>query len=126
MQEGTCQAIPERRAWATYNLGVIHWTLFGNGDNARLEFLSAIKDFEMYGYGKIPKTLKIMHAGAVENAMLCALSFDEFEDLAAQLRVLTPNMPILTGLVPKVRETRERGEPWSNLLFLFASVASVI
>jgi hypothetical protein len=113
--------IPERRAWATYNIGVLHWMRFGNGDAARREFLAAIENFETHGYGKLPQALKIMHAGAIENAMLCALSFDEFEELASRLRVLTPDMPILAGLLPKVREARERGEPWSNLLFLFAS-----
>lgn len=113
--------IPDRRAWATFNIGVLHWTRFGNGDSARREFLAAAKDFDTHGYPNRPQFKIALHAAAIENAMLCALSFDEFEELAARLRALTPDMPILAGLVPKVREARERGEPWSNLLFLFAS-----
>lgn len=61
-----------------------------------------------------------MHANALENAMLCALSFDEFENLAARLHALTPGVPILTGLVPEVRESRERGDSWSDRLFSLA------
>jgi tetratricopeptide (TPR) repeat protein len=114
--------IPDRRAWATYNLGAIHFHLLGDGEAARREFLAAIGDFESYGYAQSPR-VSVMHANAIENAMLCALSFDEFEGLANRLRLLTkdiPMIPILVGLVPEVREARECGEPWAHCLLDFA------
>jgi hypothetical protein len=111
--------IPDRRAWASFNLGVMHWARFGNGEAARREFLSAAAEFDAHGYGQIPQ-LKMLHAGAIENAMLCALSFDEFDELAGRLRALTPDMPILAGLVPVVYQEREEGKPWSDLLIHFA------
>jgi hypothetical protein len=110
---------PERRAWASFNLGTIHWHLLGNGVAARREFLASIADFEAHGYGHLP-VLKTMHANALENMMFCALSFDEFEDLAARLHALTPGVPVLTGLVPVLQERRKRGDPWSGALFALA------
>jgi hypothetical protein len=111
--------IPDRRAWASYNLGAIQWHYFGNGLAARREFLASIYDFDTHGYGKRPQ-FKTYHANALENAMLCALSFDEFENLAAGLNALMPGVPILTGLVPQVRDSRERGDSWSHQLFSLA------
>lgn len=112
--------IPEQRAWISYNLGVLNWIHFGNGVNARREFLLAINDIENYGYGKTP-ALKIMHANAVENAMLCALSYNEFEELAKKLRILAPNEPILSGLLPKVRKLRESGNSWAEFSLMNAT-----
>jgi hypothetical protein len=111
--------IPDRRAWASYNLGTIHWHLLGNGEAARREFLASISDFDTHGYGQHIQ-LRVVHANALENAMLCALSFDEFENFAARLHVLTPGVPILTGLVPEIRDAHERGDPWSDRLFSLA------
>jgi endogenous inhibitor of DNA gyrase (YacG/DUF329 family) len=111
--------IPDRRAWATYNLGAIYWHHLGNGLAARREFMAAISDFKTYGYGQRPQ-LKTMHANALENAMLCALSFDEFEDFTSQLNTIAPGIPILTGLVPEVQKWRERGDSWSGRLFSIA------
>jgi hypothetical protein len=111
--------LPDRRAWASYNLGTIHWHHLGNGLAARREFLASIADFDTHGYGQHPK-LRVVHANALENAMLCALSLDDFEDLAARLHALTPGVPILTGLVPEVRKWRERGDSWSDQLFALA------
>lgn len=111
--------IPDRRAWATCSLGMFHWHSFGDGVAARREFLAAAADFDTHGYGQHPQ-LRLIHAAAIENAMLCALSFDEFEDLAKQLRALTADMPILAGLVPTVREKHEHGEPWSDILLNLA------
>jgi tetratricopeptide (TPR) repeat protein len=108
--------IPWRRAWATYNLATIYWHHLGNGLEARHEFLAAIDDFEQFGYGDAP-IFKTVHANALENAMLCALSYDEFEDLAGKLTVISPGIPVLTGLVPEVNKHRERGKPWSDSLF---------
>jgi hypothetical protein len=109
----------DRKAWATFNLGVIHWTKLGNGDRARTEFLAAATGFEEHGSHR-SEAFRLMHAAAIENAMLCALSYEEFDQLAVRLRELTPEMPILAGLVPKVCEARERGAPWSDMLLTIA------
>ena len=111
--------IPDRRAWASYNLGVTHWHRLGDGLAARREFLACISDFDTHGYGQRPM-MRTMHANALENAMLCALSFDEFEDLGERLNALSPGVPILTELVPRVLDWRERGDSWSDGLFSFA------
>jgi len=108
--------IPDRRALASYNLGAIHFHMLGNGEAARREFLAAAGEFDAHGYGQHPQ-LHVIHANALENAMLCALSYDEFERLAARLQAVTPAVPILTELVPEVSEARERGESWSHQLF---------
>jgi len=112
--------IADRRALITYNLGAIQWHLLGNGIAARREFLTTISEFEKSGYGQNPN-LKIVHANALENAMLNALSFDEFENFAAKLNALTPGIPILTGLVPEVKKWRERGDSWTDRLFGMAA-----
>lgn len=111
--------IPDRRALASYNIGTIHWHHLGDGLAARREFLASIADFESYGYGQLPM-LKVVHANALENAMLCSLSFEEFENLATRLQAIAPGVPILVGLLPEVREALERGDPWSHQLFDFA------
>jgi len=111
---------PTRRAWAGYNLGTIYWHRLGDGLNARKYFLATIADFDTYGYGNSP-ALMVMYANALENAMLCALSYDEFENLAAELQNLTPNAAILIQLVPGFHEARERGDAWSDQLFYLAS-----
>ena len=108
--------IQDRRAFATYNLGIIYWARLGNGVAARREFLAAASQFDVHGYGQNPN-LRLCHTGALENAMLCALSYEEFEALAERLRALAPETLILAGLLPAVRETRECGEPWSHMLF---------
>lgn len=108
--------IPWRKAWATYNLATIYWHHLGNGLEARREFLAAIDIFEQFGYADAPM-FKTVHANALENAMLCALTYDEFEGLADKLTAISPGIPILTGLVPDVNNHRDRGKPWSDSLF---------
>jgi hypothetical protein len=110
---------PCYRAWVSYNLGVTNWILLGNGLVAHREFLSSIAEFKTYGYEENPNS-RVIHANALENAMLCALSFEEFEELANELNVLTPGVPILVGLVPEVRKARERGDSWLTQLFSIA------
>lgn len=110
---------PGRRLFATYNLGAIHYHRLGDGEAARQELLAAIKDFEAQGHGQ-GQNAQVVYANALENAMLLALSFSEFESLATRLEAANPGIPILTGLVPVVKEARERGESWSHLLLNFA------
>jgi hypothetical protein len=112
--------IPTRRAYATYALGVLFWAEFGDGVAARRKFLDAATEFDAADYER-QSPLKLIHAAALENAMLCALSFDEFEELAERLRALTPDMPVLAGLIPTTRTEREHGMPWSYMLLRLAA-----
>ena len=105
---------------ANYSLGEIHWHKLGNGVSARSCYQACIDDFEKHGYGQSPD-LRTVHANSLEKAMLCALSFDEFEDLAGRLRAISPRAPILSGLLPEVRTGRERGESWTRRLFALAA-----
>jgi hypothetical protein len=108
--------IPDRYAWATYNLGAIYYHLFGDGEAAREEFIAATAKFDAHGYGKRPRFIQI-HSAAIENTMLMALSFEEFERLAERLKKLTPDAPVLAGLVPQVNDLKDRGGPWSDAMF---------
>ncbi len=111
--------IPARRALARYNRGAIYWHRLGDGVAARREFRAAIDEFDTHGYGEQPQ-IKVLHANALENLMLCALSFKEFERLAARLDALAPGLPILVGLRPEIRTWRERGDSWAGRLFALA------
>lgn len=113
------QAPPELKAFASYNIGVIYFQMLGHGEAARTEFLQAIERFEQHGYGRNLQ-VNVIHANALENAMLCSLSFDEFENLAARLESLTPGVPIIVELVPEIKKRRAEGQPWRNQLFGFA------
>ena len=53
--------------------------------------------------------------------MLCALSFSEFEGLAARAKELTPDSLIVTQLTPQTLKARDEGQPWSDQLFAIAS-----
>jgi hypothetical protein len=111
---------PDMLAWAAYNLAVTHWTRLGNGDAARREFNAAIAIFDEHGRDEILKPFRGMLPNALENAMLLALSFDEFEHLASRVRVLTPNAPAVTRLTPEMLKARDEGQPWSDQLFNIA------
>src|SRR5262249_8715212 len=92
----------------------------GNGDTARREFNAVIAVFDEHGYRQIPRRLRGHLSYAVDNAMLLALSFDEFERLASRAKALTPNAPIVTKLTPETLKERDEGQPWSDQLFKFA------
>ena len=61
-----------------------------------------------------------MRANALENLMLSAVSFDEFEHFAARLAALAREMPILIGLPPVIYKIRDSGGSWSTALFQMA------
>jgi hypothetical protein len=110
---------PDRRASASLNLGLIYWRQLGNGMEARRHFRACIDECDAQSDGQAADTRGLL-ASALENAMMCALSFDEFEDLARRLRDLSPRLPVLTGLAPEVQSGRERGESWAQRLFALA------
>src|SRR5712691_1713101 len=111
---------PDMLAWASYNLGVTHWARLGNGDAARREFNATVAIFDKHGRDKISKPLRGLLPNALDNAMLLALSFDEFEHLASRVKALTPNAPTVTTLTPETLKARDEGQPWSNQLFHIA------
>jgi len=111
---------PVDRALASYNLGAYYWAHLGNGEAARREFHAVAEIFDEHGRGQFPSNLRVLQPNALENEMLCAVSFDEFEALAERLRVLAPNAPIVTRLVPEVHRARENGERWSARMMAIA------
>ena len=112
--------IPHRNACAEFMLGGIYWTRLGDGVQARRHFLSCISVFDSDPQ-LLETPFKTMYANALENAMLCALSHAEFDDLARRLLLVVPDEPILSGLVPNVRDWVRQGSSWSQVL---ASIAA--
>lgn len=111
---------PNLVALASYNLGATEWARLGNGDAARREFNAVVAVFDEHGRDKISKHLRGMLPNALENAMLCALSFDEFGSLAARVKALTPKSLIVIQLTPETLKARDEGQPWSDRLFAIA------
>lgn len=109
--------IPARYLFLTFNLGVIYWSKLGNGIAAKSEFRSAADVEELEDS---QEEFRVLKANALENLMLCASSFDEFDIYTARLHELAPNEPILSGLVPVVQKERETGGPWSSMMFQLA------
>jgi len=109
--------IPFRRLYLTFNIAVVYWDKIGNGLAARDELLAAAnaEDPELD-----QPVARAMRANAIENLMLSALSFDEFDDFAGKLRKLAPEMPVLSGLPPVIEEMRVCGAPWSSALIQMA------
>ena len=112
---------PGLLVWASYNLGATHWARLGNGDAARREFNTVIAIFDEHAHDRISKRLWGMLPKALDNAMLLALSFDEFERLASRVRALTPDALTATKLTPETLKARDEGQPWSDQLFNIAS-----
>jgi len=97
----------------TYNIGAVNWDKLGNGLTAKNEFLVLAN---AYGTGRDPQAARVLRANALENLMLCASSFDEFDAFTAQLRALAPEMPVVSGLPPIIHEMRDLASPWSSAL----------
>ena len=101
-------------AAVSYELGSVQWARLGNGDAARREFNAAVAVFDLDGREKISEEVSGVLRYALENAMLCALSFSEFEGLAARAKELTPDSLIVTQLTPQTLKARDEGQPWSD------------
>ncbi len=110
---------PALRAVVTYNIGTVCWSRLGDGIAARAAFLDAVTACDDLSYGEDAR-LKVVHANAIENSMLCALSYDEFFDLADRLDRLVADVPILQGLRPRVESARDRGDAWWSTLMSIA------
>ncbi len=121
LEEGRRQTgDPDALALASYDLGATHWARLGNGDAARREFAATVAIFDQYGQGKISRRFHPLLPNVLENAMLLALSFDEFEHLSARVQALTPDALTVTQLTPETLKARDEGQPWSDQLFKIA------
>jgi hypothetical protein len=95
----------------------VYWDKLGDGLAAKAAFLAVAN--AQYSQADHPAA-RLLRANALENLMLSASSFNEFDDLSARLKALAPEMPIVSGLPPVVHEMRVRANPWSSVLFHFA------
>jgi hypothetical protein len=109
--------IPVRRLFLTFNIGALYWDKLGDGLCARDEFLKAATT---EGPDLDHPAARVLRANALENLMLSALSFEEFDDFTARLRALAPDMPVVSGLPPVIEEMRNCGQPWSSTLIRLA------
>ncbi|MDC0937360.1 hypothetical protein OAS39_13825 [Pirellulales bacterium] len=115
---------PESRTILAYNLGAIYWGEIGDGAEARKLFHAAAEEgarcVTSNSLGNEPLAIT-SRANAIENAMILALSYEEYAMWADQLRALIPDSAILRGQLPKIREFQNRGTPWSDVMYMLAS-----
>ena len=109
--------VPSRRLFLTFNIGVLYWDKLGNGIAAKSEFMAAASP---EGAGYDDPSSRVLIANAVENLMLCASSYEEFDRSSRLLQTIAPDAPILAGLRPVVHEMRDFGNPWSSVMFRLA------
>ncbi len=109
--------IPVRWLFLTFNIGVVYWDKLGDGLSAKAEFLAAAN---AQGRELDHPAARVLRANALENLMLSASSFEEFDNFTAKLRALAPEMPVVSGLPPVIHEMRDRASPWSSALFHLA------
>jgi hypothetical protein len=111
---------PGIQALASHNLGVTYWHSLGDGEAALREFQATAALFDEHDRGQFPEPCRALQAGALEGAMLCSSSFEEFEGYAERLSAVTPEAPIVTRLRREVIEAHEQGERWSERMFALA------
>ena len=112
---------PDLIVLATYNLGATYWHRLGDGEAARREFNAVVAAFDKHGINMIAAELRGMLPFALDNALLLALSYEEFEALANRVKSLTPKAPTVTQLLPETLRARDQGKPWHEQLFKIAS-----
>ncbi len=106
------------RAFASYNLGALHWGETGDGVAARSLFAQTVTAWEaaVAGGEARPNPEFSLLANAAENLMLLSLSFDEYDRWTEKLRHEAPQEAILHEHVPHVQEARDRGESWAEVM----------
>jgi hypothetical protein len=109
--------IPSRKLFLTFNIGAVYWSKLGDGVSAKAEFEAAagIQQFE-----SDKSWFRVMRANALENLMLCAASYEEFDEFTARVRQLAPEMPVVSGLPPEIDAIRNSGAPWSTAMISLA------
>lgn len=112
---------PPTQALANHNLAVTYWHSLGDGKAALREFQATLAIFDEHDRGQFPGWYRTtLQAGALEGAMLCSSSFEEFEGYAERLNAVAPESPIITKLRREVREAHEQGERWSERMLALA------
>ncbi len=117
-QARSMTSIPSRRLLFTYNIGAIYWDKLGDGMSARSEYTAAAGIETEPGSESMSRMLR---ANALENLMLSAVSYTEFDDFTARLRALAPEMTVVSGLPPDLHRMRDEGRPWSDALYQLAT-----
>src|SRR5437868_610079 len=90
----------------------------GDGVMARQHFTAAA---EQARTSAVPTSMvRQFHANSCENMMLLSLSYDEYEQWAAELETVEPTNDILRGQRPRIRSFRDEGQPWSFVMLVIA------
>ena len=111
---------PAGKALATHNLAVTYLHSLGDGTAALREFQATAAIFDEHDPGQFQGPYRTLQAGALEGAMLCSSSFEEFEGYAERLNAVAPEAPIITRLRKEVIEAHEQGERWSERMLAVA------
>ncbi len=109
------------KALATFNLGAMCWSEIGDGESARKHFSAIAEIVRNAPPGADLDEVQCRWANACENLMLLSLSFDEYEKWAAELDSIEPTNAILKEQRPFMQNSRDKGRPWSAMLFVIAS-----
>lgn len=116
-QARSMTGIASRKLLFTYNIGAIYWDKLGDGMSARIEYTAAAGIEAEPAAASISR---ILRANALENLMLSAVSYEEFDNFTARLRALAPEMPVVSGLPPDLHKMRDEGRPWSDAMYHLA------
>ena len=107
---------PASAAVVAYNRGALEFWFAGDGRSAREWFVRSLDEASAGCPGVSGDSADELHANTLENLMLLALSYEEYEQFAEQLRALQPGNEILRDHLPKIRKMRDAGEPWSTAM----------
>lgn len=109
------------RTMALYNIAVYYMDELGNGMVAKQYLEEAITNYDANPELLTNEKTGYLFGWALENLMGLALSFDEYDQWADRLRVVSTNEGILLGQVPVIHEAMEAGKPWSEVMVMLAS-----
>jgi tetratricopeptide (TPR) repeat protein len=106
--------------YCTYNLGVVHLSLAGNGEEAIRYFKDTLFICEYDARVMYMPYSRPFKENACENLMILSLSYEEYIENAEKLRGIKPDADILKGQYPAVMKMRDSGHPWSYAMMVFA------
>ena len=107
---------PDDRALALYNTGAFYLEHLGDGIQARHFYEATVNHYEENPQLKSDFGVRKFLGWAYENLMILSLSYQEYDDWAEKLRVVSPEEGILQGQVPVIHEKQEAGMPWSDMM----------
>jgi hypothetical protein len=102
------------KAILRYNLGVTYRSRLGDGVHARERFIASAQHF--VAAGRLPDAVAALLPNAIENLMVLAVSFEDYEKWGNELRRLHPGADILRGQAPEIIDLRNRGHSWSDAM----------